>query len=159
MIYRRIESPLGQIILAGDGTALTGLYFDGQRYFGAVPTEWEERADNELLQAAEVQLQAYLAGQRQQFDLPLRATGTPFQREVWQELSRLGYGQTITYGELAERIGRPAAVRAAGTAIGRNPLCIVVPCHRVLASGGGLGGYVAGLDFKTHLLRLEGALR
>ena len=101
------------------------------------------------------QLEEYFAGERDEFDLPVGAPGTPFQQRVWDELARIPYGQTISYAELASRIGRPTAVRAAGAANGANPVSIVIPCHRVIGSGGALTGYSGGLEAKRFLLELE----
>src|SRR5690349_6385560 len=105
------------------------------------------------------QLDEYLDGRRESFDLPLAARGTPFQRRVWNEIARIGHGETITYAELARRAGAPGCARAAGAATGRNPHSIVVPCHRVVGSAGALTGYAGGLDRKARLLALEGAPR
>ncbi len=116
-------------------------------------------ADPLLLEAAE-QLRAYFAGELREFDLELRPAGTPFQRRVWEALTAIPFGETRTYGDIARQIGRPTAVRAVGAANGRNPLPIVVPCHRVLHSGGhGIGRYTGGVHRKEALLRLEGVLR
>jgi len=112
---------------------------------------------DEILAAAAAQLDEYFAGRRRQFDLPLELGGTPFQRSVWLALADIGYGETISYAELAQRVGRPAAFRAVGQANGANPIPIVLPCHRVVASGGGIGGYGGGLTLKRRLLALEGA--
>ena len=104
------------------------------------------------------QLADYFARRRQHFDLPLAPVGTPFQRAVWAELARVPYGQTLSYLQLAQRLGKPAAVRAVAQALGRNPIAIILPCHRIVSSGGGLGGFSAGLETKRRLLQLEGAL-
>ena len=111
-----------------------------------------------VLREAVLQLQEYFEGWRRQFDVPLDLEGTPFQKRVWQVLRRIPYGETRTYAEVARLIGRPTAVRAVGRANGTNPVAIIVPCHRVLASSGGLGGYGAGLEVKRRLLMLEGAI-
>ncbi len=155
-----IESPLGPLRLVASAAGLAGVWFvDHQRH--APTTEqvlaWPvAAAGHPVLEPAARQLQAYFQGQRQRFDLPLDlAQGTPFQREVWQALCAIPFGQTYSYGELAQTIGRPKAVRAVGAAVGRNPLSIVVPCHRVLGGDGSLTGYAGGLDRKRALLRLE----
>ena len=156
---RRYASPLGTIILAATPEGLSGLWFEGQRHF---PAGLVERAANvasaqqALLDRAVAQLDRYFAGQRPVFDLPLDlSSGTPFQQSVWQALSQLVPGQTASYGEISTAIGKPKAVRAVGAAIGRNPISIIVPCHRVVGSKGQLTGYAGGLDKKTALLQLE----
>lgn len=111
--------------------------------------------EKEILDLAVIQIKEYLAGSRTQFTIPLRMEGTEFRKRVWQELQNIPYGVTITYGELARRIGCPKAFRAVANACGANPLPIIIPCHRVIASGGKLGGYTGGLDIKTSLLSLE----
>jgi methylated-DNA-[protein]-cysteine S-methyltransferase len=157
MLYTIISSPLGDITAAIDNDALAELHIAGDRYFTKVPADWL-RADHVLFEQLSMQLEEYFAGKRTSFDLPIDLNGTEFQRLVWQKLQAIPQGTTTTYARIAEEIGKPKAVRAVGTAIGKNPLCIVVPCHRVLASNGSLGGYVAGLDRKQQLLTLEGAM-
>ncbi|TNF62191.1 MAG: methylated-DNA--[protein]-cysteine S-methyltransferase [Burkholderiales bacterium] len=153
-------SPLGPMRLATTPVGLAGAWFDTDRH-GPDPQrvrQWKEMADQPLLAAAIEQLQAYFERQRRAFDLPLDLRlGTPFQQQAWRALLTIGPGETISYGELARRMGRPQAARAAGAAIGRNPLSIIVPCHRVVGSNGSLTGYAGGLDRKLALLRLEGA--
>ena len=151
--YTFIESPVGPIMLMSDGTALTGLFMNQHRHGPDGPgEEWKEEIVPVLTEAKK-QLTEYFAGERQAFDLPVTATeGTPFQRRVWDELSRIGYGETISYGELAKRIGDPKAVRAVGLANGRNPISIIVPCHRVIGANGKLTGYGGGLDRKATLI-------
>lgn len=117
-----------------------------------------EALGDPLARTVVAQLGDYFAGTRREFDLPLAPRGTEFQRAVWAELARIPYGQTISYGELARRLGKPAAVRAVGRANGQNPIPIVLPCHRVIGADGSLTGYGGGLDRKQTLLRLEGAL-
>ncbi len=118
-------------------------------------TEWRRDGSNAVLNLAEEQLKAYFAGSLQRFDLPLDLRGTPFQRKVWRALARIPYGQTRSYGDVAKAIGAPEAARAVGGANRSNPVAIVVPCHRVIASGGGLGGYACGVEVKRRLLDLE----
>ncbi len=158
----RTPTPLGTVRLAASCAGLCGLWFEGQRHLPRAlddPIAWPEAPAHPLLREAAAQLQQYLQGQRRQFDLPLDlGSGTPFQQTVWQALQTIAPGQTTSYGTLAQQIGRPAAVRAVGTAIGRNPLSVVVPCHRVLGRDGSLTGYAGGLERKAALLRLEGAL-
>ena len=151
--YTWIESPVGALLLAGDETALTTLAFSSGKHPIAPAPDWIE--DARPFTAVQRQLDEYFASERREFDLPLRLEGTPFQREVWQELCRIPYGETISYGELARRIGRPNAPRAVGLANGSNPIAIVVPCHRVIGSSGALTGFGGGLETKARLLSLE----
>jgi methylated-DNA-[protein]-cysteine S-methyltransferase len=150
-----IPSPLGTIVIAATDTALVGLWFDGQRH-QPDPSAWPLVQQHPVLDAAMEQLQQYFAGERQQFDLPLDlSTGTAFQQQVWAQLQAIANGDTVSYGQLSQQIGNPKAVRAVGAAVGRNPISIVVPCHRVLGADGALTGYAGGLDRKTALLQLE----
>ncbi|MGV9555578.1 methylated-DNA--[protein]-cysteine S-methyltransferase [Streptomyces sp. NPDC003522] len=148
-----VDSPCGPLTLVADDGVLCGLYMTGQRHRPA--EESFGSRDDTLFGAAEEQLEAYFAGGSKDFTLPLRLHGTPFQRTVWEALRQIPYGETRTYGELAEAIGRPAASRAVGLANGRNPVGIVVPCHRVVGASGGLTGYGGGLERKRRLLDLE----
>jgi methylated-DNA-[protein]-cysteine S-methyltransferase len=155
----RHPSPLGPILLAATARGLAGLWFEGQRHWPQAAAAWPEGAVAPLLSEACAQLDAYFDGRLDRFTLPLELPGaTPFQERVWAALQDIPHGQTISYGGLSERLGTPAAVRAVGAAIGRNPVSIVVPCHRVLGKGGALTGYAGGLERKTALLRLEGVL-
>jgi methylated-DNA-[protein]-cysteine S-methyltransferase len=156
LLSTRIPSPVGPLLLVADDTHLRGLWFDKPRHPPRC-IEWVE-GDNKILHEARVQLDAYFAGERRAFDLPLRPIGTDFQREVWTMLTRIPYGETWSYGDMARRIGKPDAVRAVGAANGRNPISIVVPCHRVIGSDGSLTGFGGGLPTKQFLLALEGAL-
>jgi methylated-DNA-[protein]-cysteine S-methyltransferase len=150
--YTYAESPVGALLLTSDGARLTGIYFE----YESVPvTEWTRRDDAAPFGEAIEQLGEYFAGSRADFDLPLAPSGTDFQRRVWTELMRIPYGATISYGELARRIGNPNASRAVGLANGRNPIPIVVPCHRVIGANGTLTGYGGGLERKQLLLALE----
>lgn len=161
--FRRVDSPLGRVLLVAARGRLTGLYFDGQwdePDLGQAPgaDERVHAEDAAVLAQAQAQLEEYFQGSRKSFDLPLDLVGTPFQREVWQALLAIPFGATSTYGEVARRCGRPRAVRAVGGAIGRNPVSIVVPCHRVVGSDGSLTGFGGGLPRKRALLRIEGLL-
>lgn len=162
-LHRHIAAtPLGPVLLAASDAGLAGLWFQGQRHDPAAAwrglSHQPQRPDHPVLQAAQAQLQAYFEGQRTQFDLPLDLShGTPFQRQVWEALRDIPSGDTAGYGELAARVGAPTAARAVGAAVGRNPISIIVPCHRVVGAGGALTGYAGGLDRKRALLRLEGA--
>lgn len=159
LVQSRYESPLGPVTLAASDAGLAGLWFEGQKHFPAPAQSWPQQPAHAVLQEAAKQLTAYFAGQRSHFDLPLDLrTGTAFQQAVWQALVQIPCGTTCNYAALSQAIGRPSAVRAVGAAIGRNPLSVVVPCHRVMGSGGALTGYAGGLDRKSALLRLEGAL-
>lgn len=153
-----VPSPLGPILLAATPVGLRGVWFNEQAHGPAASlvAQWQPQPKHPVLLAAANQLRAYFLGERQSFDLPLDlSAGTPFQIAAWQTLLQIAWGNTISYGELAQRMGKPAAVRAAGTAIGRNPLSIIVPCHRVIGTNGALTGYAGGLHRKQALLRLE----
>jgi methylated-DNA-[protein]-cysteine S-methyltransferase len=153
--FTYLDSPIGRLLLTSDGTSLTGLYMEPHRH-GPENTEGWVRDDAAApLPLARQQLTDYFAGKRQEFELPLAAQGTTFQQRVWQELQEIPFGQTWSYGELARRIGQPNASRAVGLANGKNPISIIVPCHRVIGSSGKLVGYGGGLERKTWLLQLE----
>jgi methylated-DNA-[protein]-cysteine S-methyltransferase len=158
-----LESPIGALLVESNGDAITQITLPGK--FGQVSRtarrspesrNGAEKKPEELLDRAEAQLSEYFAGERTDFDLPLELEGTEFQREVWLTLAEIPYGKTISYAELASMVGRPSAFRAVGQANGSNPIPIVLPCHRVIASGGGIGGYGGGLEMKRRLLALEG---
>jgi methylated-DNA-[protein]-cysteine S-methyltransferase len=153
MMHSYLPSPIGDLLLIGDGTHLTGLY---TAEHVRMPTELGVRSDREFAEVRS-QLTEYFAGERADFDLPLAPVGTPFQQRVWQRLRQIPLGQTSSYGELAAEIGQPAAVRAVGMANGRNPISIIVPCHRVVGSTGALTGYAGGLAAKRWLLDHERA--
>jgi methylated-DNA-[protein]-cysteine S-methyltransferase len=152
-----IDSPLGVLTLVADGGTLTGLYFRHHWYAPAADTLGQciEPANDDLFARATDQLHEYFAGERTQFDLPLAVGGDSRQRRVWELLADIGYGQTTTYGELATELGDGTTAYEVGQAVGRNPLSIVVPCHRVLGKGGALTGYAGGLKRKRLLLDLE----
>ncbi len=154
-----IESPIDPLLLATDGEFLTYLYMNVQD--GRLPEEATGREDGSVpvLKKAADQLRAYFAGEIQSFDLPLKASGTEFQRQVWRQLSLIPYGETLSYGEMARRVGDPNACRAVGAANGRNPISIVVPCHRVIGANGSLTGFGGGIERKTKLLGFEKAIR
>jgi methylated-DNA-[protein]-cysteine S-methyltransferase len=156
-LHATFASPVGPLLLAADADGLRLIEFANPRHPVAPEADWRE-GDNAVLRETRRQLEEYFAGTRRGFDLPLAPRGTTFQRTVWNALSALPYGITISYGELARRIGAPGAVRAVGAANGRNPLPIVVPCHRVIGADGSLTGFGGGLPIKQFLLRLEGAL-
>ena len=148
-----LRTPVGPMRLTATGEAITGLHFVGEDA-EVGPLDGCE-APTPLLRQAVQELQAYFAGERRTFDLPLAPAGTPFQRAVWAALREIPYGETRTYGQIAARIGRPKACRAVGMANNRNPIAIIVPCHRVVGASGALVGYAAGLSVKEKLLRLE----
>lgn len=143
------HSPMGPLLLTTEGAGLTGLLFPPHD----VDPTWE-RDDAAFTDVAR-QLDEYFAGTRTQFDIPLHPTGTPFQLKVWEQLREIPYGETISYGALARRVASPNASRAVGLANGRNPIAIIIPCHRVIGANGSLTGYGGGLDRKRFLLGLE----
>ena len=152
------HSPLGPMIVAATDRGLAGLWFEGQRHLPET-SAWPSVPRHPVLVEAVAQLRDYFAGQRARFDLPLDLQGgTAFQQSVWQALLAIPAGGTTSYGDISQRIGRPSAVRAVGAAVGRNPVSIVVPCHRVLGRDGSLTGYAGGLERKSALLELEGAI-
>jgi methylated-DNA-[protein]-cysteine S-methyltransferase len=151
------DSPLGPVLIARTEAGLAGLWFEAQKWHPE-PIDVPERPDDPLLREAAQQITDYFAGRRQRFELPLDLHGTSFQRAVWEALCRIDAGGTETYAGLARRLGSPRAVRAVGAAVGRNPLSVIVPCHRVLGTDGSLTGYAGGLERKRALLALEGVL-
>ena len=157
IVRANYQSPLGPMTIAATKRGIAGLWFDGQRHMPDC-SGWKLQQDHPLIAQASTQLDEYFSGERTQFDLPLDLQhGTAFQQSVWQALLRIPSGGTTSYGLLGQSIGKPAAVRAVGSAVGRNPVSIVVPCHRVLGADGSLTGYAGGLERKTALLQLEGA--
>jgi methylated-DNA-[protein]-cysteine S-methyltransferase len=157
-VQSHFETPLGAMILAAVGAKLVGVWFDGQAHQPEM-SSWPAIDDHPVLEQAKAQLTEYFAGRRTTFDLPLDVqAGTVFQQAVWCALQKIPQGATQTYGALGASIGNPAAVRAVGGAVGRNPLSIIVPCHRVIGASGALTGYAGGIERKIALLQLEGAL-
>jgi methylated-DNA-[protein]-cysteine S-methyltransferase len=159
-IFCYVESPIGRLMLTSDGEALTGLYMNLYRN---KPTkrpnpgaDWMQNATKDPFQAAARQLQEYFSGKRQRFDLPLNPRGTEFQQRVWRELLKIPFGETRTYGQLARHLDNPNGSRAVGLANGRNPISIIVPCHRVIGADGSLTGFGGGLERKEWLLSHEG---
>ena len=153
MYYRYLPSPIGRIRLTGREGVVTGLHLADHP--GCPPLDPGAGPDDGALEKAADQLGEYFEGDRSTFDLELELTGTPFQVEVWSALRRVPYGETTSYGAIAEDIGRPSAVRAVGAANGRNPISIIVPCHRVIGADGSLTGYGWGVDRKAWLLDFE----
>ncbi|SFI92342.1 methylated-DNA--[protein]-cysteine S-methyltransferase [Nitrosomonas sp. Nm34] len=151
--YTIMESPIDPLLLTSDGEHLTGLYMDVQNYLPHMKESW--LYDPSLFEQAISQLKAYFAKELSDFELPLKATGTAFQEKVWQSLTTIPYGETISYKNIAERIQTPKAVRAVGLANGKNPISIIIPCHRVIGANGKLVGYGGGLPRKQWLLTHE----
>ncbi|HLK51479.1 MAG TPA: methylated-DNA--[protein]-cysteine S-methyltransferase [Bryobacteraceae bacterium] len=151
--YQWMDSPTGQLLLVADETGLRQVAFAAGRTPPRVAPSWQQ--DDRYLREAMRQLRSFFAGTLERFDLPLRPAGTDFQQSVWSQLCLIPYGQTISYGELARRLGNPAASRAVGLANGSNPIAIIIPCHRVIGSNGKLTGYGGGLENKQWLLDFE----
>lgn len=149
----KFQSEIGPIFLVASEKGLHGVYWKEKKIEYAMPKTQGTAMD--ILKETQKQLEQYLKGQRKVFDLPLDATGTDFQKRVWLELSKIPYGKTFSYSEIAKKIQNDRAVRAVGTANGRNPISLIVPCHRVIAADGTLGGYAGGLEIKEKLLHLE----
>jgi len=155
IIYTVMDSPIGQLLLTANGAGLTGIFFQAGPH--SKPPEKDWISDAKPFTEVMAQLDAYFAGELKDFNLPLAPAGTKFQMTVWEALQSIPYGETISYGELADRIGNPKAVRAVGGANGKNPIPVIVPCHRVIGSDGSLTGFGGGLSIKEALLTLEGA--
>ena len=162
MTYRASYlSPLGAITLASDGEALTGLWFDGQKYFSSTLPAERKQGDLSAFAQAKRWLDSYFAGEKPDFTPPLHWAAPPFRRAVWEILLTVPYGCTTTYGQiaaqLADRMGKPQSAQAVGGAVGHNPISLIVPCHRVVGADGSLTGYAGGIDRKVKLLAMEGA--
>lgn len=163
VVYARLDSPVGMVWIASTEIGVCKISLGVERagaflsWISAHVGPGESWEDPELMSSATSQLAEYFSGNRQTFDLPLDVRGTPFQRAVWSQVIRIPYGATASYGDIAQLVGKPTASRAVGSAVGANPLPIVIPCHRVIGSGGALVGFGAGLDVKETLLQLEGA--
>lgn len=164
MIYKtHYDSPLGGMLLSADDKGLTGLWFDGQKYFAYGLEELEacEEQENSILTEAKRWLDIYFSGKEPDFDLPISLSGTDFQKKVWGILCTIPYGKTMTYGQIAAQLAAEQgaahmSAQAVGGAVGHNPLSIIVPCHRVVGANGSLTGYAGGIDRKIELLTLEG---
>lgn len=154
LFYTSMDSPIGELLLLGDDRALRGLYMQEGRKPVKIAPRWE-RSETQLLADVRVQLREYFAGERVVFETPLELNGTPFERRVWRALVDIPYGETVSYGEIAARVDQPSAARAVGLANGRNPIAVIVPCHRVIGADGTLTGYGGGLERKQLLLELE----
>ena len=157
--YDRFKSPQGGMLLVASDDGLAGIYFDRQKHHPKLASEWKQNRGHKVLRQTRRELEEYFSGKRKRFEVALDPEGTPFQRAVWKAISTVGFGKTISYGELARRAGHPGSARAAGAATGRNPIGIIVPCHRIMGSDGSLTGYAGGLNRKRALLELEGATR
>lgn len=157
MIYDAFASPIGTITIASNGTAITELHLQDDKYFVRIPPDWNHISNDTLLNLTKKELLEYFEKKRSRFTIPLKPQGTPFQQLVWNALQQIPSGKTVSYLHIAQAIGKPKAIRAVGTAIGRNPLCILIPCHRVMGSDGKFHGYVAGFEKKKYLLELEEA--
>ena len=155
--FARFATPLGAMFATASDAGITGIYFDGGRHAPGIVPAWHQAPAHPPLAECARQVAAYLDGRRRDFDLPLAPEGTDFQARVWRQIARIPFGETITYAELARRAGAPGAARAAGAATGRNPLTLVVPCHRVVGRAGAITGYAGGVERKARLLALEGA--
>ena len=154
-LFTEMKSPLGTLLLTAENGSLIGVHFPGQKHDRPRQPHWQRADDEPVLAQARTQLAEYFAGRRTRFDLPLAARGTSFQQAVWRALLAVPFGGTSTYGAIAAAIRKPSAVRAVGSAIGANPIGIVVPCHRVIGRDGSLTGYAGGLERKAKLLALE----
>ena len=157
--YDYFQSPHGRMLLVADDKALTGVYFTGQKHHPRIDADWVRDARHAPLRQAKRELAEYFGGKRKRFSVKLAPRGTPFQRSVWKAIAGVGFGKTIPYAELARRAGRPGSARAVGAATGRNPIGIIVPCHRIVGSNGALTGYAGGLGKKCALLELEAPFR
>lgn len=155
--YITMESPIDPLLLTSDGEFLTGLYMEkeAQKLLSGMKDGWLQNADAIPFKEAIAQLNAYFSGELHEFDLPLKATGTPFQEMVWQALTSIPYGKTVSYKDIAEHVHLPRAARAVGMANGRNPISIIIPCHRVIGANGKLTGYGGGIHRKEWLLEHE----
>ena len=155
-LYTQIATSLGSVFVTAENGSLTRIFLDGSRRAPAVGSDWIREDRDPLLSSAACQIAEYLKGRRQAFDLPVNPVGTPFQKQVWNVLQRIPYGKTISYRDVARLLGKnDRYLRAVGSAIARNPLMLIVPCHRVIGSDGSLTGYAGGLDRKKDLLERE----
>ena len=155
--FDTFQSPQGGMLLLANDEGVSGVFFDRQKYHPEKQVDWKENPEHKLLRQAKRELAEYFAGKRTRFDVALAPDGTPFQRSVWKAISTVRFGETISYGELARRAGHSGSARAAGAATGRNPIGIIVPCHRIMGANGSLTGYAGGLERKRALIALERA--
>jgi len=154
MIYfSELKVPTGELLLMSDGEAITGVYWKAYKRVPQPVSNWIR--DEDKFKDLIGQINEYFAGSRRLFDVKIKSDGTEFQKTVWNVIAEIPYGKSLTYGQVAEKIGRPNAVRAVGTAVGSNPLCLIVPCQRVSTASGGISGYAGGVESKKYLLDLE----
>ena len=153
--YDHFQSPHGRMLLVADDKGLASVSFAGQKYAPRVARDWTRDSAHAPIAKAKRELAEYFAGRRKRFSVKLSPQGTPFQRKVWKAIAQVAFGKTIAYAELARRAGCPGSTRAAGAATGRNPIGVIVPCHRIVGSNGSLTGYAGGLAKKRALLALE----
>ena len=153
--YSILKTVAGELVLVAIENELIGIYFEGFDHIPADRKKWTLDFEHPVLQKAEKQLTEYFQGKRTEFSIPLGFKGTKFQEKVWKQIEQIPFGKTISYSDLARKAGSPNAIRAAGSNTGKNPLAIVIPCHRVLAKGGAIGGFAGGVKWKRHLLAIE----
>jgi O-6-methylguanine DNA methyltransferase len=151
--YEELEVPTGELLLMSDGSAVTGVYWKAYKKVPTPTSDWVK--DPSKFKELTQQINEYFEGKRKLFDIETKSQGTEFQRAVWKVISEIPYNKSLSYKEVAEKIGRPKAVRAVGTAVGSNPLCLVVPCQRVSTVSGTISGYAGGVESKKYLLELE----
>jgi methylated-DNA-[protein]-cysteine S-methyltransferase len=156
--FQRHDSPIGELLLLSNGEALTALHITAGKYVPTVIEPWVNKPTLPIFEQTRRELDAYFKGTLHRFTLPMMPEGTEFQKQAWQALTQIAYGKTCTYGEQALRMGNPKAMRAVGAANGKNPIGIIIPCHRVIGANGALTGYAGGLHNKEFLLKLEGIL-
>ena len=155
--YSYIDNALDKVLLLSDGKSLTGFYFNQEKYLPPLQSAWNNQPDLEIFTHIRSQLDEYIAGKRQEFTVNFSfIKGTPFQKKVWQALTHIPYGTTISYSTLAKKINLPNSVRAVAAAVGKNPISLIVPCHRVIGSNSSLTGFAGGLPLKQAILKLEG---
>ena len=154
MIYfSELKVPTGELLLMSDGETITGVYWKSYKKVPVPASDWAK--DDSKFKELTKQINEYFAGNRKTFDIKTKSVGTEFQKSVWRVISEIPYGKRLSYKQVAEKIGRPNAVRAVGTAVGSNPICLVVPCQRVSTASGGISGYAGGVESKKYLLELE----
>jgi methylated-DNA-[protein]-cysteine S-methyltransferase len=155
IFHTTIENTLGRILLVSDGSALTGLFFRDGKHHPEFGPEWRSAPDHPIFQMVESQLTEYLSGKRRRFEIPCSLQGTPFQKSVWTAIGTITFGATASYRDIAKKVGNSKSARAVGTSAGRNPISVIIPCHRVIGQNGSLTGYGGGLERKRVLLELE----
>ncbi|HUC95381.1 MAG TPA: methylated-DNA--[protein]-cysteine S-methyltransferase [Candidatus Saccharimonadia bacterium] len=155
MDYEIINSPIGKLMLISKGDKLSSLHFSNHPFFKKLPSNFVPNKASSTLKQTRIQIEEYFKGKRKVFEFKTDFEGTDFQKKVWESLSTIPHGQTVSYAVLASRIGKPKAVRAVGSAVGKNPIAIIVPCHRVIKSDGKIGGFSGGIDKKVYLLDIE----